>query len=280
MTASIPQLSAALASVERWPVEDAAAGVVRAGTVLGTVGPSDRPFRLASISKVITAYGVHIAIEEGTASLDDAVGQHGCTLRHLLCHAGGYGFDGDEPIARPGSRRGYSNTGYELIGAHLAARSGIACAEYLGEAVLAPLGMSSTDVSGSPAKDFVAPLADLLRFAAELLEPTLLAPATWAGAVRPAFPELAGIVPGVGRFSPCPWGLGPELRDAKSPHWTGALNSPATYGHFGGSGTFLWVDPVAGVAAIGLTDREFGPWALEAWPTFSDAVLAALGAAS
>ena len=50
-------------------------------------------------------------------------------------------------------------------------------------------------------------------------------------------------------------------------------NSPATFGHFGGAGTFLWVDPVVGLAAVVLTDREFGPWALAAWPTFSEAVL-------
>ena len=50
-------------------------------------------------------------------------------------------------------------------------------------------------------------------------------------------------------------------------------NSPRTFGHFGGSGTFLWVDPEADVALACLTDRDFGPWALEAWPALSDAVL-------
>jgi len=53
---------------------------------------------------------------------------------------------------------------------------------------------------------------------------------------------------------------------------------PATFGHLGGSGTFLWVDPGAGVALAVLTDREFGHWALEAWPALSDAVLEAGGA--
>ena len=67
-----------------------------------------------------------------------------------------------------------------------------------------------------------------------------------------------------------------ELRDSKSPHWTGARNSPRTFGHFGRSGTFLWVDPDAGVALACLTDRDFGDWAVEAWPALSDAVLAEL----
>ena len=76
-----------------------------------------------------------------------------------------------------------------------------------------------------------------------------------------------------GRFTPLDWGLGFEIRDGKSPHWTGTRNSPATFGHFGGSGTFLWVDPELDVALVCLTDREFDDWALEAWPPFSDAVI-------
>jgi len=54
-------------------------------------------------------------------------------------------------------------------------------------------------------------------------------------------------------------------------------NSAATFGHFGGAGTFLWVDPEVGVALAVLTDRPFGPWALTAWPSLSEAVLAAVG---
>ena len=44
------------------------------------------------------------------------------------------------------------------------------------------------------------------------------------------------------------------------------LTSPRTFGHFGGSGTFLWVDPDRGIACAALTTREFGDWAKEAWP--------------
>jgi CubicO group peptidase (beta-lactamase class C family) len=87
------------------------------------------------------------------------------------------------------------------------------------------------------------------------------------------FPGLAGVLPDFGRFDPNDWGLGFELRDAKSPHWTGARNSPRTFGHFGGSGTFLWVDPDASVALGVLTNLDFGEWAKEAWPRLSDAVL-------
>ena len=77
--------------------------------------------------------------------------------------------------------------------------------------------------------------------------------------------------------NPGPAGLGVEIKGTKSPHWSGTLTSPRTYGHFGGSGTFLWVDPERGVACAVLTEREFGDWAKDAWPRLSDAVLAELG---
>jgi CubicO group peptidase (beta-lactamase class C family) len=82
------------------------------------------------------------------------------------------------------------------------------------------------------------------------------------------------VIPGIGRQDPNDWGLGLELKDAKAPHWTGTRNSPRTFGHFGGSGTFLWVDPEADLALVALSDRDFGDWALEAWPRLADEVLA------
>ena len=83
------------------------------------------------------------------------------------------------------------------------------------------------------------------------------------------------MVPGLGSYDPNPWGLGFELKDAKSPHWTAPSGSPRTFGHFGGAGTFLWVDPDAGVACVVLTDREFGDWAPPLWSALSADVLAA-----
>jgi CubicO group peptidase (beta-lactamase class C family) len=267
----------ALELVDRWPVPHVGAAVVAAdGTVLGRAGETERSFQLASVTKPLAAWAVLIAVEEGTVALDDPVGQPGCTLRHLLAHAGGYQFEGPEPITTPGRRRIYSNTGIELLAAHVEARAGLPFATYLREAVLEPLGMAASELHGSPAHQLHSTVTDLAAFAAELLAPTLLAPATLAEATTVQFADLGGVLPGVGRFQPLDWGLGFELRDAKEPHWTGRSNSPATFGHFGGSGTFLWVDPVAGAALVVLTDREFGPWALDAWPALADAVLADL----
>ncbi|MDQ3468684.1 MAG: beta-lactamase family protein [Actinomycetota bacterium] len=268
----------ALEAVRSWPVPDAAAAVVaHGGSVLGTVGDVDRPFRLASLSKMITAWAALIAVEEGVIGLDAAVGQPGCTLRHVLCHAGGYPFEGEEPVAAPARRRIYSNTGIELAATAVAAAADIPFADYLSAAVLEPLAMGATDGSGSPAHAFRSSAADLARFLAEVQQPTLLDAATAAEAVSPQFPDLAGIVPAVGRFDPCPWGLGFEIRGEKSPHWTGCMNSPSTYGHFGGAGTMFWVDPDAGCGLVALTNRSFDDWSVEAlrcWRTLSDGVLA------
>ena len=141
--------------------------------------------------------------------------------------------------------------------------------------VLGPLGMTGTRLAGRPSAGMVGPLVDLARFARELLRPTLIEAETLAEATTVAYPGLSGVFPGIGRYDPLDWGLGFELRDGKAPHWTGTHNSPQTFGHVGGAGTFLWVDPRADLALACLTDRRFGPWAIDAWSTFSDAVLAA-----
>jgi CubicO group peptidase (beta-lactamase class C family) len=142
--------------------------------------------------------------------------------------------------------------------------------------VLAPLGMRATRLDGSPAASGVSTAADLARFAAELQRPTLVRPETLAAAVNVAFPGLNGVLPGFGMQKPNDWGLGFEIRDGKSPHWTGQSSSPRTFGHFGQTGTFLWVDPDREAACVALTDRAFGPWAIRAWPLFTDTILAAL----
>jgi CubicO group peptidase (beta-lactamase class C family) len=235
------------------------------------------PYRLASVSKLLTAYAVLVAVEEGVFDFDDEAGPPGSTVAHLLAHASGMGSTEARAFARPGSRRIYSNAGFEALGEALEAASGIGMAAYLSAAVFEPLGMSSSALQGSPAYAVRSTLHDMTRFAAELLAPTLVAPETFAAATTVAFPGLSGVLPGFGAQDPNDWGLGFEIRGTKSPHWTGSANSPATFGHFGRSGTFLWVDPAVGVACVGLTDRDFGKWAAEAWPALSDAVLGELG---
>lgn len=263
--------------IEDWPVDRAATAVVAAeGTVLGAHGPQDEVFPLASVTKLLTAYATLIAVEEGAIEWDQPAGPEGSTVRHLIAHASGLAFDQRKVLAPPGDRRMYSNAGFEVLGETIRDACGMPFERYLTDAVLRPLGMAATALPGSPAAGGRSTCADLALFAAELQAPKLVAPATLAEATSVVFPGLNGVLPGIGHQRPNDWGLGFELRDHKHPHWTGEHNSPATFGHFGRSGTFLWVDPTAGAACVALTDREFGDWAKQAWPAYSDAVLAEL----
>ncbi len=266
---------AALDLVEGWQADDAAVGVVGGvgPTVLAVTGDSSRRSRWASVTKLASASAALVAVEEGLLDLDEPAGPPGSTVRHLLAHASGLAFDDDRTLAEPGRRRIYSNTGFEVLAATVAHRVAMPFEHYLGEAVLEPLGLGATHLEGSPAAGLVGALDDLLRLAAELLAPTLLAPATLRLATNVAFPGLAGVLPGFGFSDPQDWGLGFELRDHKRPHWTAPRCSPATFGHFGASGSFLWVDPEAHLACAAVSNRPFGAWAVSAWPALGDAVL-------
>jgi CubicO group peptidase (beta-lactamase class C family) len=216
-----------------------------------------------------------------------------------------------ELAAQPATRRIYSNEGYVLLGALLDAATGMSYRDYVREAVFEPLGMDARlglderDAArtatvrepglyrpgvalfnsrrwrerASPAGGAFATLAAYAEVVRLLLArgTPLLHEDTWQELRSVQFPGLAGGVESFMTWERADWGLGPELRDAKTPHWTGMRNSPATFGHFGLSGTFLWVDPEAGIALACLTDLEFGDWAKEAWPRLSDDVLAEAG---
>jgi CubicO group peptidase (beta-lactamase class C family) len=233
------------------------------------------------VTKPATALAVLVAVEEGTLALDSPAGPPGSTVRHLLAHASGLGPEAGPPVEVPGARRIYSNAGYVSVATALESASGLPFADYLAGGVLEPLGMSGTTLvdtpAGVPAAGLVGPLTDLVALAREWARPTLISPSTWRGATSVQFAGLAGVLPGFGPFDPCDWGLGVEVRGHKRPHWTGLSNSPTTYGHFGQSGSFLWVDPVAGALCCGLADRPFGVWAARAWPALAEAVLAEAG---
>jgi len=266
----------ALKAVRDWPVGRASAAVVDAGGAVATVGPATVPFALASVTKPLSALACLVAIEEGVLELDQPVERFpGVTVRHLLAHASGMALEEPRLVAKPGTRRIYSNAGFEVLGTELERGTGLGFADYFRQAVVEPLGLGATVLDGSPAWGARSSVADLVVVARALLAGgRIVHPDTLAAATSVQFPGLSGVVPGFGRQQHNDWGLGFEIRDGKSPHWTGSANSPATYGHFGRSGTFLWVDPVAGLACVALTDRDFEEWAKQAWPALADAVLA------
>jgi CubicO group peptidase (beta-lactamase class C family) len=265
----------ALRQIEAWPAAHKAAAAATAERVLATAGEEGHALPWASVSKLLVAYATLIAAEEGAIAFDDPAGPAGATIKHLLAHASGLGPEG-EVLAPPGRMRIYSNEGFNVLAAALGAHAEMPFEEYLREAVFRPLGLGA-ELRGDAGSGIVGTLADLLVFGRELLAPTLVAAETLAEARQVQFPGLRGVLPGFGRQDPNDWGLGFDLKDAKSPHWTGASNSPRTFGHFGskpGSATFLWVDPEAGLACAALADVDFGEWARQAWPALSDAVLA------
>lgn len=267
-----------LALVTTWPVDHAAAVLTwrsaPGALARRSTGDGERPFALASVTKLLAAVGIAVAVEEGTLALDAPAGPPGSTVRHLLAHASGLGPDDPHPITRPATKRIYSNAGFDALAAALAQAAGMSAARYVTEAVLEPLGLRATTMGDGLAHGATGTAADLARFADELWTPSLIDASTHHEMVTPQFPDLVGVLPGFGRQDPNPWGLGVEVRGHKTPHWSGRTNSPATYGHFGRAGTLLWVDPVAEVTLVVLTDRAFGPWAVEHWPVLADAAVA------
>jgi CubicO group peptidase (beta-lactamase class C family) len=105
-----------------WPVEHVAAAVVgSSGGVLGTAGEQDRVFPLASVTKLIVAYAVLIAVEEGAVGWEQPAGPEGATVRHLAAHASGLNFGDRRVMAQPGTRRIYSRAGFEVLAETVAA---------------------------------------------------------------------------------------------------------------------------------------------------------------
>lgn len=260
-----------------WPVGAAGAAVVDASGPLAVVG-DDGPFAWASVTKLLTSLTVLHATRDGAVDLDAPAGPPGATVRHLLAHASGLARDSDKVMASPGARRIYSNRGMELLAEHLERRTGRPFEAELRQRVLDPLGLDTTRLHGSPAHGASGPVSDLARLAGELLSPRWFPASLLADATTTSFPGLDGLLPGFGVQSPNDWGLGFEVRGHKSPHWTSPHNAPGTFGHFGQSGSFLWVDPEAGLACVGAGATDFGPWAAQAWPRLSTRVLGAVRA--
>ena len=262
--------------VGAWPVRASVAVVGPGGTLASSSG-TDVVRRFASVTKPIALLGILDAVHAGELDLDEPAGPPGSTLRHLLAHSSGLNFDDDRQLAPAGTRRIYSNRGIETAGEFFEQRTGVSLAQRVHDRILAPLGMTSTVLDGSPAKDMTGTVDDLALLARELLDPRVLDPALLDEATTVQFPGVAGILPSYGRQTPNDWGLGFEIRDGKDAHWTGSLNSEHTFGHFGQSGSFLWVDPAHDLACVSLSDSDFGTWAMENWPPLSDAVIREYG---
>lgn len=264
-----------LAQVDQWPVDTVAAAVRADDGSWHTHGDSGRVFELASVTKLLAAVGMLVAVEEGAVELDQELTPpgHGATVRHLLAHAGGVRFASRELEKEPGERRIYSSAGFEIIADAIAAEADMPFSEYLRQAVFEPLGMSDSVLDGSAGHGARSSVANLMVFVDEIFTPTFLHPGTVSEALTVQFPGLNGVVPGYGMQRPADWGLGFEIfghPDSKQGLWFGASMPKDVAGHFGQAGTFLWLHRSTGRAAIALTDRAFGEWAKPLWTDFND----------
>ncbi|MCV7317430.1 beta-lactamase family protein [Mycolicibacillus parakoreensis] len=267
-----------LDAIDDWPVDHAAAAVIGPDGPVAGHGDLRRPFALASVTKPLAARAAQIAVEEGAVDLDTEAGPPGATVRHLLAHTSGLTMHSDQVLAAPGTRRIYSNYGFAVLAEAVQRAADIDFPHYLHEAVCVPLGMSATRLdggAGAAGYGATSTVDDLAAFAVDLLRPVTVSAPMHAEAITVQYPGLDGVLPGFGVQRPNDWGLGFEIKATKAPHWTGATNSERTFGHFGQSGTFLWVDPDLELALVVLTDRAFGDWSRRVWPPFSDAVISA-----
>ena len=253
-------------------------------------GRIDEVFPFASVTKPIVAWSALVAVERGLLDLEAPAGAGtahgpagagtaramlpGATVRHLLAHASGIAFDSDAVLAAPGTRRIYSNRGIEILGERLQEATATPLERWVETTVLEPLGMSSVLVPGSPAHSGEGTARDLAVFAGELAAPRLISASLAAEATSVVFPGLDGVLPGYGRQAPNDFGLGVEVRGHKHPHWTGRAGSPTTFGHFGQSGSFIWVDPEARRQAVFLGERRFAAVHKDIWPDLCDQILA------
>ncbi len=185
-------LGSVLSTIDTWGADHAAAVVLGPDGVLAGRGEPGHRFRWASLTKLATAWTVLIATERGLLDLDEPAGPPGATVRHLLAHASGLPFEGTASLAAPGTRRIYSNPGYDALGALVAERTGRPFEEVLREFVLAPLGMDETELLERPSQGLHGPVGDMAALAGELLRPT-------AGRARDGPGGDDGRVPGPGR---------------------------------------------------------------------------------
>jgi CubicO group peptidase (beta-lactamase class C family) len=221
----------------------------------------------ASISKMVVslAFGVE---SDWELSLDMSVGPPGSTLSNLLSHSSGLGLEEGDPVVPVGTQRIYSNYGIDLAVDSILGDN--TADSWLQQRVFQPCGMTSTSLVDRPSSGVVGSTNDLATFAVSWLRPDCVAKETRDRLIKPYAPQLNGFVPGFGKFSPCPWGLGPEVRGDKR-HWMGDWPS-ASFGHFGKSGALLLLNADEQIGLVATSTEPFAGWATKLWPTWTSAM--------
>ncbi|WIK64466.1 serine hydrolase domain-containing protein [Gleimia hominis] len=257
------------------PPFDCAIGCMQKSGAQMVFGDETKVFDYMSVTKVFAAIGVLVAVERGHLELGTPVEVAGetVTIKHLLAHASGVAFDKNERQAEPETRRIYSNFGFERMANAVEEHVGTAFNDWLETEVLEPLGMVETSITGSCAYSGTGSLRDLMALANELLEPTLISTDLHDQMLTETYPGIRGITPGYGSYRDNAWGLGVEIKKDKQRTWFPPQASENAFGHFGQSGSFIWVDPARGAAGAFLGDEPFGKWHQQHWQQLGDYLL-------
>ncbi len=231
-------------------------------------GPLDEVRPWASVSKMAVALAFGVEMDWGFHEYSETAGPRGANFANLLSHSSGLGLEEGDPLVPIATKRVYSN--YAVDHAVHAIVGESSAAAWLDHRLFQSLGMTSSALVDRPASGVSGSTNDMATLAVSWLRPDAVARATRDRLIRPYLPDLAGIVPGFGRFTPCPWGIGPEVRGDKE-HWMGDW-PPASFGHFGQSGSLMLLNADEGIGVVATSTEPFGSWAVNLWPEWTSAM--------
>jgi beta-lactamase class C len=213
----------------------------------------------------------------------------------------------EPPVAAPGSLVQYGNHGYGLIAVMIERISGLPFAAALQDLVLGPLRIEGylgvepprapallADVRGNDPPELAAfnsafyrslalPWAGLVTTAVGALvlvrafagRPAgFVSPDLLADACSSQTDGLAGGAVAPLWYPACPWGVGPDIRGQKQPHWSPSNAAPESFGHAGASGCIVWHDPASDLsyAIFGARTAANG-WILRHSPALGAALI-------
>lgn len=235
---------------------------------IAEAGDLDEVRPWASISKMAVSLAFGVESDWELNRFDMPLGPPGSTLANLLSHSSGLGLEEGDPVVPVATQRIYSNYGIDLAVDSILGDN--TADSWLQQRIFQPFGMNSTKLVDRPSSGVVGSTNDLVKFAVAWLRPDAVAKETRNRLIKPYAPQLNGFVPGFGKFSPCPWGLGPEVRGDKQ-HWMGDW-PPASFGHFGKSGALLLLNADEQIALVVTSTEPFAGWATKLWPTWTSAM--------
>lgn len=121
-----------LSHLEAWPVETVSAALIKGDCVVESLGDTSRQFPVASVTKLVSAYAVLLAVEEGAVEL---IRQRVLRDRRFdTCSPMLRGGLDSRQLQRPvGQRRIYSSAGYEWAAQVVEEATGMAFSDYLSE---------------------------------------------------------------------------------------------------------------------------------------------------